>query len=739
MPTNTVTRKTRFQKPANKTAKTTVTDAELGNAIAQSLDDAVSQAQRRSRKKGRRWVTDQHVAAADKIGGHRATAGGKNDTPVAAGPYELERRWMIRDRNRRRRYPWVPGLGAIAWGLLALAIAKFFGWTTSVPAEAVAGVLAVVPLTIGVVLAVKHRQTGWVPELAAAGLSAAAIVYWIGVAGLSWLTVLIVLVATIIGGTRWWKAHPIGPGVPRLEPPRPEPEPEPESEPEPEASVPAPESDPYCIAWNENNARGEGKAKGSRLTNRRDDEFTVTYDVELKKGVQSLKNLLANREELAGGLGEDTERVLFKRAPRGSGANKAELTIITKDPVAETRFYTGPCVEDGVIKNVARFIDGSGEIDIVMWDDGGMVCTMVVGSTGGGKSGAANVLTTGAMSTGVMNLLYADPKGNSSTALAERARVAVIGKQNVLKLPYLIIAILAARAELAAQLGADQIFPSQEIPGWMFLHDEYSLIANDPLAQRVWTETVNIVRAYGIWAVALNQSQGQPQWGNDHARSAFASQVVAFRVNSKSGSDLVPGLNFDPNELPVDDKGRPVPGMAVHAHYDTPTRWDFLPSRANAERMAEKGEPAPPYTTEEAFDAFFNQPEPHWMDVLAIQSVLGPAVNGRWQVGGRGSTHEFPESFEGLSSVKTAAPTAQPKKGRWGQRGATKSATGGQLTPAQAEVLAIVRGGTAKAGDIVEAAKAGRSSVYDALDTLSSLGLICKTKGGVYEPVTTDA
>ncbi|WP_431879179.1 hypothetical protein [Amycolatopsis sacchari] len=757
MPTNTVNRKTRFannatgknkvsrktrfgQKPTGKTNA-----GDLDAAIAASLDDAVRRAQRansKTRKSGRRWASDQHVTAASKIngqGGGQAQPGAPDAPPVPVGSYEQERRWMIRDRNRRRRYPWLPGLGAIVWGLLASLVAKLFTWTTSVPAEAVVGVMAGLVVVLALAVVLHHRQPRWVPELAAAGLGAAAVTYWIGMAGMSWQVVLVVLVGTIVGGTRWWKAHPIGPGVPRLEPYRPEPEPEPEPEPqEAPSSVPPPETDPYCIAWNENNARGEGKAKGSRLTNRRDDEFTVTYDVELKRGVQSLKHLLANREELAGGLGEDTERVLFKRAPRGAGANRAVLTIITKDPVAETRFYTGPRVEDGVIKGVARFIDGSGEIDITMWDDGGTVGTMVVGSTGGGKSGAANVLTCGAMSTGVMNLLYADPKGNSSTALAERARVAIIGKENVLKLPYLVTAMLKARAELAAQLGADQIFPSAEIPGWMFLHDEYSLIANDPLAQKVWTETVNIVRAYGIWAVALNQSQGQPQWGNDHARSAFASQVIAFRVNSKSGSDLVPGLNFDPNELPVDEKGRPVPGMAVHAHYDTPTRWDFLPSEANAARMAEKGEPAPPYTTTTAFDTFFNQPEPHWMDVLAIQAVLGPAKNGRWQVGGRGATHQFPESLTNLPQA-AGQSSAQPKKGRWGQRGAAKSSPTGQLTPAQAEVLAIVRGGTTNTGEIIDAAKASKSSVHDALDTLTTLGLICKTGRGVYEPVATDA
>lgn len=699
------------------------------------------QSQHKGRGRNKRWGRDPQQPATNQVHRRRSSGRAREIDPKAEAARRAEhdeqvRRQLINERNRRRRYPWIPALAAIPFGLLAALAGRFFTWTIDLPGHLVVLALATVPVLVAIGVTLRERDWKWLPELAAAGLGAGALVVWVGLAGLSWLTVLLALVATVVGGTRWWKAHPVGPGVARLEAQQPEPA-APEADETTTAaatSVPSPETDPYCIAWDENNARG-GKAIGSRLTNREEDEFTVTFDVELKRGAQTVNDLLSNRPALASGLGEDTERVLFKRAPRGSGAHMARLTIITKDPVAETRFYNGPRVQDGLIKDVARFIDGSGGIDITMWDDGGTVGTMVVGSTGSGKSGAANVLVCGALSTGVMNLLYADPKGNSSTALATRARVAIIGKENVLKLPLLVTAMLKARAELAAKLGADQIFPTKEIPGWMFLHDEYSLIANDPLAQRVWTETINIIRAYGIWGVALNQSQGQPQWGSDHARSAFASQVIAFRVNSKSGSDLVPGLHFDPNELPVDEKGRPVPGMAVHAHYDTPTRWDFLPSESNAERMAEKGEPAPPYTTTAAFDTFFQQPPLHYMDELAITMVLGPAINGRWQVGGPGATHQFPDMT--VDQAKPATP-AKPR-GKWGQRGPSQPAAD-QLTPVQTEVLAIVRGGTSQSGEIVEAAKAARSSVYDALDALTGLGLISKTdRRGGYEPVKHDA
>jgi hypothetical protein len=643
-------------------------------------------------------------------------------------PSERERRTMIRDRNRRRRYPWIPAAGLLAVGQLANWVSGFLSGFISTADTAVPVMTGSIPLATAIAILLYHRKTHlrWWPELLATGLGGAVIAAWIGANGTSLPAVLALLAGTVAGGTRWWKAHPIGPRVPRLEPARPAPR---VANTGPEA-----ETDPYCIAWQNNNATGDGKARGSRLTNCQIGEYTRTYDIELKRGSQTIKNLLANREDLAGGLGEDTERVLFKRAPRGSGAHKAVLTIITTDPTEKVRYYTGPKIERGVIKSVARFTDGSGDIDITMWDRNGTVPTMVVGGTGGGKSAAANILTTSALSTGIMNLLYADPKGNSSTAIATRARVAIIGKSNVLLLPHLVQAMTKARGELAGQLQADLIFPSAKIPGWMFLHDEYSLIASDPFCQRVWTETVNIIRAYGIWGVALNQSQGQPQWGNDHARAAWASQVVAFRVNSKSGSDLVPGLNFDPADLPINENGRPVPGMAVHAYYDTPTRWDFLPSESDAEEMVAQGEPQPPCTTTQVFEQYFNQPDLHPMDEQAIVSVLGPAVNGRWQVGGLGSTHEFPEDIEELAHTKTAQP-----KGTWGQLDNVPAPiTVDQLTPAQREVLEIVRSGTAAAGDIVSAAAATKSSVYDALKALVGSGLIEKTRHGTYVSDSSD-
>lgn len=664
---------------------------------------------------------------------------------------ENARRVRVVERNRRRRWPWaVPGVAGLAGlgGYYASA-------ALTVLAGAAPGVLAVpaaaVPVVAAGAFAARYRSVlgWWWPELAAGAAGASALAWGLVVSGPSPLLGVAAICGTSVVGARWWRAHPVGAGVARLEVP----------DPGPVAAPPA-EHDPYCVAWAETNAAKDGKVPGSRLTNRVDDADTTRFDVVLRRGVHTLADLQSHRARLAGGLGEDVERVLFAPARRGEGACRARLTIIRSDPVATPRLFTSPRTAEGVICGPARRSDGGGEVDVVMWDDRGTVPTMVVGSTGGGKSAAANILTVSALSTGVLNLLYADPKGNSSTALARRARVTVIGRAPVGALPQVMAALLDARARIAADLDSDLLFPSASVPGWMVLHDEYSLVAADAKAAQFWTGAVNTVRALGVWAVALNQSQGQAQWGGDHARSAFASQVIAFRTTSKSSSELVPGLGFDPGELPLGDDGRPVPGLAVHSGVDAPVRWDWLPTDADAARMQTTGRPVPGMTATTAFEEFFTPPTPHPVDVAALTAVLGPPVNGRWQIGGRGATHDLPDNTgaSGGSSgggVLVRAP--------WGHRTSTpvsaaaaavaaagvtetetETETGAEtgaevgLSPVAVEVLALIRAGTVSTGAVstgalVAASCGSRAAVHSALDTLIGAGLIARAGRGRYQ------
>ncbi len=200
----------------------------------------------------------------------------------------------------------------------------------------------------------------WWPELAAGGAGASVLAYQLAAAGPSPLLGAAAVVGTTALGARWWRAHPIGPRVAALTAPV-----------LPAPATPDPECDPYCRAWAETNGGKDGKLPGSRLTNRVDGEFTVTFDVVLRRGRHTYHDLIAHRALLASGMGEPSTSVVFKPPKKGQGAQYGRMALIHTDPTAQTRYFTTPRVDDGVIRGVARSTDGTGDVDVTMWRSSG--------------------------------------------------------------------------------------------------------------------------------------------------------------------------------------------------------------------------------------------------------------------------------------------------------------------------------------------------------------------------------
>src|SRR5699024_300953 len=307
-----------------------------------------------------RWATDQQVKVAGK-----AEAAARKDTPTQRPDrdqlVERQRQAMIRDRNRRRRLPWY-GTGATGLaGLAGRGVVTLFESTTAVSGTVPGLVFAAVPALGAGVTALRteshhqHRRKlaqhqsqdapdpshrRWAPELAAGGAGAAALAYWIARAGLSWPVVLAALVGTIACGWRWWRANPIGPRVAPLQPPQPaQPDPTPAPEPQEPVDDFARDWAAYCA----NKNRG-GKAPGSRLTNRDDTDYITTYDAELARGSQTPNTLRQAIAELASGLAIRASQLLIEDDPHERGEHIAKVTIVRHDPVADTRYYTGPTV-----------------------------------------------------------------------------------------------------------------------------------------------------------------------------------------------------------------------------------------------------------------------------------------------------------------------------------------------------------------------------------------------------------
>src|SRR5690606_5185909 len=494
----------------NRSRKLTAEEYRVLAEYAQANEATKRKQERRDRFKRaagvpeRRWTTEQHVKVADKQNqaGSREKKTGKNteQRPTGEQFWERQRQLMIHARNRRRRRPWYAALGSVGLGLAGQGAVALFD-TVSVAPEITAGAVAGIPSAAAGVIASKmerahhermqladrqissgvtptegtkpvHRK--WFTEIAIGGVGYSAIVYWIAIAGMAWWVVLVILVGTIVLGSRWWKAkdNAIGPGVAPIEPPKPAKPATPDQKPATEhdqnalaltsrdgsspltqryadgnafgpgvapiappkpakpatpVQKPATEHDPYALAWTILDGFG-------RLTNRKADGNTVRYDVELPVKTQYpavLKGVFA----IAGALGLDTQQII-PEPPRKDEqgfrpANRARITIIERDVAAGMRYWTEPHVQmtqDGtaaVLTRRAGFRDGQGAARCVMWNRDGMVPTTIYGGTGSGKSAAANAITIGAMSTGLLNFIYVDFKGNSSGMLRSRARIVV--------------------------------------------------------------------------------------------------------------------------------------------------------------------------------------------------------------------------------------------------------------------------------------------------------------------------
>lgn len=719
----------------------------------------------------RRWTTDAHVKTAGKNeAAARARSTLADNHPGRDQLWERHRQVMVRARNRRRRLPWYAAAGALATGLAGNGMAHLFALTgATVPDHTLGAIFGGMPAVAGIGIVARaerryaHRlkyadnyrqyQDGqtvepthrrWLPEAALGGTAAAGLAYWITTCGLTWLAFLVALVVTCVLGARWWNAshNRLGPGVSPLEPPRPE-----QPTRQASASPVSTERDEYATAWRTNLDPMFG-----RLTGRTELDNAVQYIAELQRGKATYLTLQRARDAITSALGLDLQQVFTEPPPKDEYGNrpahKAKVTIVTRDAGADQRYWTGPQVqltEDGtaaVLRGLARYRDGLNEARIAMWTRDGMVSLAIFGSTGGGKSAAANLLACGALSTGLLNSIYVDFKGNSSAALRSRARIVIVGTDAVKDVQRLMKLLMDVRVQNDQR---DKLFPTRERPGWFALFDEITkgIKGNVKFAQQM-ENMATIVRSLGIWVVSTTQDMHSSAWGGTNTRAAFAKQAVTFYMNTDS-DDLVNGLTYKPSQLPTHDdedadvalgqEGHPVAGWAVHANTfraNVPARWDWLPG--DDDPVTEE----PPYRASAAFDEFFNEPGIAQDEYDALVAALGePNPDGRWIIG-IGGTHHFRDEGEDVAAFTEARPV---RTGGFGTPRASTSSephtTGSSgdtdaMPDRDRRVYELIQGGNTRTSDIEAASVASRPTVHRALDSLVSQGWIHRPRAGEY-------
>lgn len=738
-------------------------------ALVAAMEAEVKEQQRKQQRRERikrlvgvaerRWITDQHLKVAGDKQPKTTKSAAEAHRPSHDDLVEQQRAVLIKQRNRNRRKPWYATTAAMSLGLLGHGLVALFS-TTSLPPEVPAGMAAGLPFLAAAVIGVKmerahHRRVRlaqrqrdngvtvrvqtepthrkWFAELTIGAAAYAGLVFWIATAGVSWWTVLVALLGTIALGSRWWNAHPLGPGVPRLEPPRPA----------ARKNTPKPltrkDEDHYAVLFRQN------IPQFGRLTNHVGNDHIEQYDVELPPGKVSRTSFLSHGETVASALGLDPQQVILEKPnPSRPGefvpANRARLTIIKRDMAAGVRYWTQPRVqiaEDGtaaVITNLARFRDGRGEATCTIWNRDGMVPTTIFGGTGSGKSAAVNAITIGALSTGLLNMIYVDFKGNSSGALRSRARIVVVGRDAVTDVRRLLKLLADVRIKHDPR---DKQFPTPERPGWFVLLEEIAKgIKSDPNFAREMENMATTVRSLGIWPVSTAHDMVAVAWGNSGTRAAFSKQSFVFHMNTTS-DDLINGLTYRPSSLPTYGEGeaglgqesQPVPGWAVGVNTfraNVPARWDWLP--ADDDPVDEE----PPYRVSTAWDAFARQPEITDYEYAALVDALGePNPDGRWIIG-IGGTHHF------RTEDKTTQETTQGEPGHGDRPRISflpqRTAEPNQLSYTERRVLQVIEGGTTKTGEIEQAlaAKMSRPTVHRALDALVGANRIHRLARGEY-------
>jgi len=319
-------------------------------------------------------------------------------------------------------------------------------------------------------------------------------------------------------------------------------------------------------------------------------------------------------------------------------ANITEMAGTEEHPTASgVRVNRGWTFERGAIVGLSRLADQEGEGRVTMYDRDGMVPTALVGHAGSGKTNAARLLARAAGSYGA-NVLHVDPRGHGD---GPRARVNLVGRAASLRAPELVDAIVCARAGFARRSGARVLRTTGPLGAWMVLHEEFCAVADDVAVAGAWGEAAGKMGSLAMWPVVTNPSLLDRAWGERVTRAGFTKQLVAFELRAPHEREMS-GLSARVLNRRWHDDG-PVRGRAVQgrpgARHCSRVRWDLAPG-------------------DQALDALGNQRDLHEIDVQAIESVLGPAVDGRWVVGGPDGTHAFPPVAIDLSPLEKEVLTA---------------------------------------------------------------------------------
>jgi hypothetical protein len=590
-------------------------------------------------------------------------------------------------------------------------------------------------------------------------LLGSAIALWMVIAvvvGVNWATFAAALGLDYAFGARWWAYHrhpvPSGP-MGLLEP----------AEPAIEAQViDESQLSLYPRRWRDNIGCPGGPLAGSQLIDGKVFEHGFEYVLKLARAKQDLDMVRSMMTKVATGLGHPAARLVVEDHEDFEDPALLRFRVVTVSPVAGDVYFRGPRFVNGSIV-LGPYVDGIGEALWRLYSEDSMWGGMVIGGTGSGKSRLIEVIALVALFTEMTYVIHVDGQDGASCPALWRKAAERYRSDEV---DYLLARLKAMQIHRQRNRPEDDggFTPSREYPGILVVVDEAHVVIT---RQNVddWANLARQARKVGIAIIMGDQDGSLETFLKAVLRGSLrAGNAAGLRTEERSHGQIVTNGKFNLHDLPkIPGFGHTLGDGARHAPY----RGEWLPSRKNATRRAEAGDPFP--------DELLLVED--WYDAAPLISLdpatlaAGDAVPRPRQSGENGGQARKAPALPGLGSVppvagSASAPalptvcpvgagvprawTAPPLPTVPGVPTAGVAASGNTrialpttpavrrpagvdangLTEAQERVLNAVRAGISQPSAIAQRLGVSRQYVAGILSALLAAGLVTKTGAG---------
>lgn len=457
------------------------------------------------------------------------------------------RRLQMAYRLRRQLAPHLITAAILIAGLGVDLVAFLVGSplaTTLIVLGATSGAVGLTAIAAGSRIPARHRG-----RLLAAGITGSGWLTLITQAGITWDTIAALMIAEQVIAAGHWRAVRIG-------------YPAPEANTDPAADAEADENEPVSPAaspaatareldrfeglWETRVATNASKGvKDSILVGGHHDGVAYAWIAQLEHG-DTLTTVRSRTRSIASLLGIRADNLLFDDLPLEQGEvgddSRILVQIVTASPVCEAVPYEVPTVPDGLMP-IGPYVDGrsSGVLPIVTRKSAHS--TVVIGSSGVGKTSTTNGLVVSIRKNIPTVTLYMDPKGNSSPDLRKHATVALLGLDEAELFTRAVERLCEGRGYEHGLNDLSGFTASIDHPLYLVVVDECDMLYGLPGMGKRWGTIRKTGRALGVVNLDATQYGGTKAFGNDEMLRSNTTNVVLMRTESNTSDRLIaPGL-----------------------------------------------------------------------------------------------------------------------------------------------------------------------------------------------------